>query len=177
MKFSLMTKRTWVETISSIFQFVLGFVLGVALIASVGAGIAYFYFAKMSSHVPTKPVYEEEKPPLPSAKQDLIAEEDPSLAPESPTVVEAQPELESEPEPEPEPEPKLPPNAYYARVTWPQGLSLRAEPSVNAERVGGIGYNARIIILEESSDQKWQRIRVPESQQEAWVKAGNIKKD
>ena len=170
-----MTKRTWVDTISSIFQFILGFVLGVTLIATVGAGIAYFYFSKMSSHVPTKPVYEEEKQPLASSEQDSIAEEDSSITPESTTEAAAIPE--PTPEPEPIPEPELPPNAYFARVTWPQGLSLRAEPSIDAERVGGIGYNARIIILEESSDKKWQRIRIPESQQEAWVKAGNVKKD
>lgn len=172
-----MIKRTWVNTLSSILQFILGFVLGVALIASVGAGIAYVYFSKMSSHVPTKPVYEEETTPPPSSEQDAIAESDSSLPSESTTETEAIAESTPEPEPIPEPEPELPPNAYFARVTWPQGLSLRAEPSTEAERVGGIGYNARIMILEESSDKKWQRIRVPESQQEAWVKAGNVKRD
>ncbi|MGK7895688.1 MAG: SH3 domain-containing protein [Xenococcus sp. (in: cyanobacteria)] len=174
-----MTKRTWVDAISSIFQFILGFVLGVTLIATVGAGIAYFYFSKMSSHVPVKPVFEEEKQPLASSEQDSIAQEDSPITPEATTEAAAIPEPTPEPEPEPEPipEPELPPNAYFARVTWPQGLSLRAQPSVDAERVGGIGYDARIIILGESSDKKWQRIRVPQSQQEAWVKAGNIKKD
>ncbi len=184
-----MTKRTWVNIVSSIVQFILGFVLGVTLIAGVGAGIAYYYFATMSSHVPKKPVYEEEKKSLSSAKQDAIATKDSSITSESTTQPEAipkpTPELEAtpepipEPEPEPisEPEPELPPNAYFARVTWPQGLSLRAEPSLNAERIGGIGFNARIIILENSSDKKWQRIRIPESQREGWVKAGNVKKD
>ena len=206
-KFPPMTKRTWVNMVSSIFQFILGFVLGIALIAGVGAGIAYYYFKTMSSHVPTKPVYEEEKKSLPSTKQDSIAKKDSSITSEStiqpeaipkptpeleitpkleptpelePTSeLETTPELEptSEPEPIPEPEPELPPNAYFARVTWPQGLSLRAEPSLDAERIGGIDFNARIIILEDSSDKKWQRIRIPESQREAWVKAGNVKKD
>ena len=176
-----MTKRTWVSTTSTIFQFILGFILGVALIASVGAGVAYFYFTRMSSHTPTKPVFEEETKSPPSPQQDEIAEADSAITPELTTQPEAIPETTPEPEPipepEPEPEPELPPNAYFARVTWPQGLSLRAEPSLDAERVGGIGYNARIIILEYSSDQKWQRIRIPESQQEAWVKAGNVEKD
>ncbi|WP_040897897.1 SH3 domain-containing protein [Xenococcus sp. PCC 7305] len=168
-----MTKQqTWVSTISSIFQFILGFVLGVALIAGIGAGAAYFYFTKMSSHTPTKPAFEEAEP-LPLPEQDAIAKSD--SAPTSETA--AQPEPTPEPEPIPEPEPELPANAYFARVTWPQGLSLRAEPSLDAERVGGIGYNARIIILEDSSDKKWQRIRIPESQREAWVKAGNVEKE
>ena len=174
-----MTKHTWVSTASTIFQFILGFILGVALIASVGAGAAYYYFTKMSSHTPTKPVFEEETKLPPLAKEDEIVEQDAAVTLESTTKPEAAPETTPEPEtiPEPEPEPELPPNAYFARVTWPQGLSLRAEPSLNAERVGGIDYDARIIILEDSSDRKWQRIRIPESQQEAWVKAGNVKKE
>ena len=182
-----MTKRTWVSTISSIVQFILGFILGVALIAAVGAGIAYYYFTKMSSHVPKKPVYEEETKSFSSNQKDTVPKENSSITPESTTepklIPKATPEPEPIPEPEPEPEtipepePELPPNAYFARVTWPQGLSLRAEPSLDAERIGGIGFNAKIIILEYSSDKKWQRIRIPESQREGWVKAGNVKKE
>lgn len=172
-----MTKRTWVSLVSSIFQFLLGFALGVTLIAGVGAGIAYFYFTKMSSHAPTKPVYEEEKEPLPSSEQEAVAKKDPAITPESTPKPEVIAEPEPKPEPVPEPELELPPNAYFARVTWPQGLSLRAEPSLNAERIGGIGFNARIIILEYSSDKQWQRIIIPESQREGWVKAGNVKRD
>ena len=189
MKFPPMTKRTWVITVSIIAQFILGFVLGVTLIAGVGSGIAYFYFVKMSSHVPTKPVFQEEKKSLPSTKKDAIskrsatqgAKEDSSITLESTTQPEAIPEQSPEPTPEPEsipePESELPANAYFARVTWPQGLSLRAEPSLDAERIGGIGFNTKIIILEYSSDKKWQRVRIPGSQREGWVKAGNVKKD
>ena len=172
-----MTKRTWVSTISSIFQFILGFILGVTLIAGIGAGIAYYYFTKMSSHVPKKPVYEEETKPLPSTQKDAIAQENSPITPKSTTEPKLIPEATPETEPIPEPEPELPPNAYFARVTWPQGLSLRAEPSLNAERIGGIGFNAKIIILESSSDKKWQKIRIPDSQREGWVKAGNVKKE
>ncbi|MEM9271987.1 MAG: SH3 domain-containing protein [Cyanobacteria bacterium P01_F01_bin.143] len=162
-----MTKQTWVSTISSIFQFIIGFILGVTLIAGVGAGMAYWYFTKMSAHTPTKPVFEDETKLLPSAQEDS------EVAAESIVPSETTPE----PEPIPEPEPELPPNAYFARVTWPQGLSLRAEPALDAERIGGIDYNARIIILEESSDKRWQRVRIPETQREAWVKAGNVEKE
>ena len=187
MKFPPMIKRNWVITASIIAQFILGFVLGVTLIAGVGAGIAYYYFVKMSSHVPTKPVFQEEKQSLPSTKKDAIlkrsatrgAKEDSSITLESTTqpeaIAEPTPEPESTPKPEPisEPESELPPNAYFARVTWPQGLSLRAEPALDAERIGGIGFNAKIIILEYSSDKKWQRVRIPKSQREGWIKAGN----
>ncbi len=77
---------------------------------------------------------------------------------------------------EPEPELQLPANSYYAVVTWPEGLSLRAEPSVDAERVGGIEYNSKIAILEDSNDGKWQRVMLPWNQQEGWVKGGNTKR-
>ena len=80
----------------------------------------------------------------------------------------------SEPEPVAREEDSLPDGAYLARVTWPQGLSLRSDPSIEASRIGGVGYNARIIILRTSG--QWQRIRIPSSQQEGWVKSGNVAK-
>ena len=75
-----------------------------------------------------------------------------------------------------EEEKPLPPGAYPATVTWPQGLILRAEPKVNAERRGGIGFIAKVIVLELSNDKSWQKIRIESSGKEAWVKAGNTKK-
>ena len=81
-----------------------------------------------------------------------------------------------EAEPEPEVDPELPPNAYRAVVTWPEGLSLRSEPSLDAGRIGGIGADATIIILEDSADGQWQRVRLPWSGQEGWVKGGNTER-
>ena len=84
------------------------------------------------------------------------------------------------PEPKPEPEPTIQERfgeqAYEARVTWPSGLSLRGEPSLSASRVGGVYYDDKLIILGRSSDGDWQKVYVPESGQEAWVKAGNVQK-
>ncbi|MBO1346922.1 MAG: SH3 domain-containing protein [Hormoscilla sp. GUM202] len=67
----------------------------------------------------------------------------------------------------------LPPRTYEARVTWPLGLILRDRPSYNSLRIGGIGYNERVLVLGESSDKVWQRVRVSDSFQEGWVKGGN----
>ena len=158
------TKQAWLSAISSTFQFILGFLLGVSLIAAGVAGGAYYYFKKVSSSVPKKPVYTSGTPKIAESEN-------------TPTAA-VKTESESNPQPEVTPvvQNTLPNGAYYANVTWPQGLSLRAEPSLNAQRVGGIGYNAKILILEDSADKKWQRVRLPWNEQEGWVKAGNVKR-
>ena len=163
------TERNWSSVISQMFQFILGFLIGVALIAGSAVGAAYYYFTKVSSSVPEKPVYPEESTTTPVAQQP--AEDESQLDIESLSNVETQPEPVAEPVTE-----SIPPNAYYANVTWSEGLSLRAEPSIDADRIGGVGYNARILILEDSADKRWQKIRIPGSEQEGWVKAGNIKR-
>ena len=165
--------QTSLKVISSTTQFILGFVLGVSLIGGAAIVAGYFYFTKMSYTLPKKPIYEEEKVSE-TATESAIATE---TTEESPTIPEELPIFPGEAETEPEPEAgEIPENAYFAQVTWPQGLSLRAEPNINSERVGGIGYDAKILILEESADKKWQRIRIPSNKQEGWVKAGNTKR-
>ncbi|HHP7232347.1 MAG TPA: SH3 domain-containing protein [Xenococcaceae cyanobacterium] len=158
------------KVISNLAQFILGFVLGVSLIAGAAIGAGYYYFTKMSSKVPQKPIYEAEKVATtitePETVTDTIAATS-ELAPETNSDVPAEPETAAV---------ELPENAYYARVTWPQGLSLRAEPSINSARIGGIGYDAEIIILEQSADRQWQRVQIPWNQQEGWVKAGNTER-
>ena len=163
------TERNWSSIISQTFQFILGFLIGVALIAGSAVGAAYYYFTKVSSSIPEKPVYPEESTTAPVAQQ-------PEKQDESQLVIES---LSNADRPEPIAEPvteSIPPNAYYANVTWSEGLSLRAEPSIDADRIGGVGYNAKILILEDSADKRWQKVRIPGSQQEGWVKAGNIER-
>lgn len=158
----------------NITQFILGFILGIAIIAVASAGAGYYYLSKIAV-TPAKPTFTEEKEqPVAATEVQKEAPSEIISEPQPEPPLELEPELE--PEPEPEPEPPLPPNAYKARVTWPQGLSLRAEPSINAARIGGIGFNAEIIILKKSNDQRWQKVRLPWNQQEGWVKSGNTKR-
>ena len=171
----MMAKSIFLRRLLATTQFILGFILGVTLIVGVAAGAGFYYF-KMSVS-PEKPVFSEETAPTQTEKEEEETKTPPentekSTEAKTETV---QLEPESELEPEPEPEPKLPPNAYKAQVTWPQGLSLRAEPSVNAGRIGGIAYNSEIIILGETADKTWQRVLIPWSNQEGWVKGGNTK--
>jgi hypothetical protein len=180
------TRQTWLSTISNLFQFILGFLLGVALVAGSAVAAAYFYFTKVSSSVPKKPIYTEEK----SSKAKVVDERRATAKSESTTEKEIQsssnnsnsnnnvaPVNSEKPlESELTTEEDIPDGSYYANVTWPEGLSLRAGPDLNTAKIGGIEYNSKILILEESPDKQWQKVQIPGSQQEGWVKAGNIEK-
>jgi len=61
------------------------------------------------------------------------------------------------------------------RVTYPEGLILRDAPNAEAAQIGGIGYNQEVIVLEETEDQEWQRVRLPSSE-EGWIRAGNVER-
>ncbi|WP_036478673.1 SH3 domain-containing protein [Myxosarcina sp. GI1] len=162
-----MTKNIWTSRLSVAAQLILGFFLGVALITGAIGGVGYLYFKSMSVR-PKKPIFYEE-----TAEGQKEIQQQNAAAAKSNSKEEA---VASEPEPEPEPEPELPPNAYKAKVTWSEGLSLRAEPSLDAERIGGIGYDAEIIVLEVSADSNWQRVLLPWNEQEGWVKNGNTER-
>jgi Bacterial SH3 domain len=149
---------------SSLFQFIIGFFLGVILFGAGIAGGAYFFLTNVSGNT-SKPTFAEEKP---------IPEKKPESKPS--TNENPQPKTEAKkPETKPETE-DLPAGAYKAKVTWSTGLSLRSNPSSDAQRVGGVDYNADLIILTTSNDNQWQKVRVPSSGQEGWVKSGNVEK-
>ncbi|MEA5581908.1 SH3 domain-containing protein [Nodularia harveyana UHCC-0300] len=151
------------QTISNVFKFILGFLLAIAILIGSGAAVA-LYFMNRSLIPPDKPIF---------------ANDSPSLQNQSPqaTEVKATPETTPTPTPTATPEPteKLPPGAYRGTVTWPAGLSVRAEPSVEANSIGGVPVNEELIVLENSQDQNWQKIRT-QSGQEGWVKINNIQR-
>ena len=167
-----MTKSIILQRVSATAQFILGFIIGISLIIGVSGGLVFAYYKKMSV-LPKKPDFPE---PVESASIEDEAESATTIEPlESNTSLEEE-AVVPEPEPAPEPELELPPNSYYATVTWPEGLSLRAEPSADAERIGGIQFDNKIVILEDSADGRWQRVMLPWNQQEGWVKAGNVER-
>ncbi len=153
--------------ISSFLQFILGFSLGVLLLAGGTTALGFLFLSRMTS-LPAKPVFTEEKQPVATTKPTT-------------TKTPAQ-EVKEEPSPTPSPEteepekPELPPGAYKAKVNWSEGLSIRSEPNADASRIGGFEYNQELIILETSSDGKWQKARLAGGEQEGWIKAGNVEK-
>ena len=174
-----MTKSIFLKRLSITVQFILGFALGISLIAGISGTLLFAYYKKMSI-LPKKPVFSEpivvqETTPEPEKSATEIEPLESTTTPDEIEETEAQ-AVSEEAQEAVKPKEELPPNAYRAIVTWPQGLSLRAEPDINAGRVGGIETKANIIILEDSSDGKWQRVKLPWSGQEGWVKAGNTKR-
>lgn len=150
---------------SSLFQFIIGFFLGVILFGAGIAGGAYFFLTNMSAN-PSKHTFAEEKSSSNQSKKEVSTSEN------SPSKTEVEkPKAETKPETE-----DLPTGAYKARVTWSTGLSLRSEANTDAERIGGVDYNAELIILSTSNDNQWQKVRIPSSGQEGWVKSGNVEK-
>ncbi|MEM8779259.1 MAG: SH3 domain-containing protein [Cyanobacteria bacterium P01_G01_bin.49] len=162
--------------LSNVFQFLLGFFLGVILLAGGTASLAYVAFYRMSAN-PPKPTFTEEKPQEKTAQKSESDSEPVANDQKETEKVEEVSVTETEPEEVAEEEKEtLPTGAYRAKVTWSTGLSLRAEPDFEAERIGGVGYNSEIIVLKTSPDGDWQQVRLSGSEQEGWVKAGNIEK-
>lgn len=160
--------------ISTIFQFILGFILGVTLLAGSAAAAVYIFIAQMSA-APPKPVFSEENQK--KEETEVAKKENTKTSPTDTETKATTEETKTTQESSPEtPEEELPPGAYKARVNWPEGLIFRAEPSIDAERIGSILYDQELIILQESDDKVWQRVRRPGSDREGWVKAGNVEK-
>ncbi|MBP0017576.1 MAG: SH3 domain-containing protein [Cyanobacteria bacterium SBLK] len=141
--------------LSSIAQFLLGVILGISILGVSGAAAGYYFFSKMAV-TPSKPVFPEERP----------------QSSEAPATSEAGGQEEEATIPKPTPA-ELPSGAYRVRVNWPDGLSLRDKPSLDANRLEVIPYEAEMIVLRTTDDGKWDRVRLPGSSNEGWVKAGN----
>lgn len=151
---------------SGLAKFLIGFFLAIALLVGGGVATAYYFFTKLSIP-PPRPTFANDKPAVKVKSPQIAAKKASSpTAQGSPTtasseVVNAQ---------------ELEPGAYKARISWREGLSLREEPSLEANKVGGVAYNQRVVVIKQSDDQKWQQIRLEDSEQKGWVKAGNIER-
>ncbi|MBD2355567.1 SH3 domain-containing protein [Tolypothrix sp. FACHB-123] len=167
---------------SNVLKFILGILLAIAIL--IGSGVATaLYFLNRTAIPPTKPIFSNDNPsqkvqsPKPGDKvaKNTNSSATPSPSPSANATASPSPTSTESPKVEESPTP-LPPGAYRGTVTWSQGLSLRAEPKQDAERVGGVGFNQKVVILEESPDKLWQKIRQEDTNQEGWVKAGNTQR-
>ena len=146
---------------SSLVKLVLGFVIAIALLVSGSVALALIFINRASSP-PPKPIFANDSSAVKKAAN--------ITKPKAST-----PATKKTPKTKPSPSP-LASGSYPARVTWDQGLSLRAEPSLDAERIGSLDYNQKIIVLQQSKDEKWQQIRLDDSELQGWVKAGNTER-
>jgi uncharacterized protein YgiM (DUF1202 family) len=144
--------------LSGLLQFIIGFCLGMALLLGGAATAAYFLLSNMTS-APPKPIFAEEK-------KELAAKQEAAQKKSAPKAV----------QPTPSPSPEAPSNSYKARVSWSEGLSLRAEPSTESARLGTVPYKAEILVLGTNPENTWQKIRLLSSGEEGWIKGGNVEK-
>ncbi|MFL0606322.1 SH3 domain-containing protein [Cylindrospermopsis raciborskii] len=151
--------------LSGLLKFVLGFLLAIAVLLGSGMTIA-IYFINRTAIAPEKPMFANDNP---DPKPNL-----PKVTPKQ--VVKVKPKPTATPELNRESPTALPPGSYTAVVTWSQGLSVRDKPAFEGQAIGGVAGNQKVIILETSQDGKWQKIRIPDTDQEGWVKAGNTEK-
>ena len=149
-------------------KLVLGVVIALLLLSLAGVATARYFMARLSV-LPPKPVFTNDNPPAPAADAPAPEATAPEAAVEAPPA-EPAPTAETPP-PEPEPEP----GSYQAVVVQPIGLVLREGPGTTFSQIGGVDYNQAVTVLEASPDESWIRIRIDESGQEGWVKAGNTR--
>ncbi len=120
-----------------------------------------------------QPVYQKlpERPTFPNDNPQANIAAKPVTKPVTPQAAVA-----PTPTPTPEAE-KLEPGAYQAIVTQPIGLILRDTPSTEANRIGGIAYQEKVVVLGESDDKQWQKVRVlSDRDRTGWIKGGNTEK-
>lgn len=165
--------------LSDIAKFLLGFVIAIAILVGSGVAVALYFITKLTA-LPPKPIFANEKPvakpkPAPVASKPKPAPTAQAPATQAIQAVAAQSAPTPTPNETPSPAP-LEPGAYRARVTWSRGLSIRSSPNLDSERVGGVGYNERVVVLSESNDKRWLKVRLENSNSEGWVKAGNLER-
>lgn len=152
-------------TFSGVIQLILGMILGVAILGMSGVAAGSYFFNRLSID-PERPTFPEEKTgstPNSTSSSDASPPNSPGSATETASSSDSRSEV-------------LEPGAFRVRVTWPDGLSLRAEPNLEAEQIGSILYDQEMIVLRSAEDGLWDRVRLPASNKEGWVKAGNAER-
>jgi hypothetical protein len=153
---------------SSLTRFLVGFLLAIALLVGGGVATARYFIVKFTTP-PPKPIFPNDKPV--AAGKNVSASTKPQSASSSLPSSNLAPSNAASPTPKP-----LEPGAYRAKVVQPIGLILRDNPSLDSNQIGGIDNNEQIVVLEESADKEWQRVRVESSDRQGWVKAGNTER-
>lgn len=157
---------------SGIVKFLIGFVIAIGLLAGAGVAGALYFVTKLTAP-PERPVFANEKGA--NKVKPVAAKPQPSAA-STPTATQVSTNTNT---PSPTTETKensLEPGTYKGRVMWSNGLSVRDNPSSDAERIGGVAYNEVVLVLSQSDDKVWVKIRSENGSNEGWVKARNIKR-
>ncbi|MFB2939506.1 SH3 domain-containing protein [Aerosakkonemataceae cyanobacterium BLCC-F154] len=156
---------------SGIVKFLIGFVIAIGLLAGAGVAGALYFVTKLTAP-PEKPIFANER----NANQakPVVAKTQPPAA-STPAATEVSTKVDAKTTSETQ-EKALEPGAYRGRVIWSSGLSIRSNPRSDSERIGSVAYNEEVIVLSESDDKRWVKIRSEDGSSEGWVKAGNIER-
>jgi len=141
--------------LSSIVKFLLGTILGISILLGASAAVGYYFLTRLT-----------QTPPKPIFANDIEATTPPAKVTKTPTKSGSAAGSSTSSKP----------SGYRARVVFPDGLLLRDSPSVNANQIGDVAHNEEVLVLAESSDQLWQRVRLKTEDVEGWVKAGYIER-
>ncbi len=150
----------------NVIKFLLGISLAVLILVSGGVAVALYFLHRVTTP-PPKPIFANDTAQVKARGSSSTSTTPTATTATSSNTTTTTTTQSSTP---------LAPGAYRARVTWAQGLSVRSEPNADAERIAGVGYNEELTVLETSSDKNWQKIRLENSEQEGWVKAGNVER-
>ncbi|MCW6051593.1 SH3 domain-containing protein [Microcoleus sp. A2-C5] len=153
------------NSVYSVFKFLVGFLLAIVLMAGASVAAALYFAAKLST-TPERPIFSNDKTAVQIAGTGAK-----STGQASPVSTSDDAASSDAPSPKP-----LEPGAYRALVTQPIGLILRDSGNRDSNRIGGVGYKEKVVVLEDSPDKEWQRIRVEDGNREGWVKGGNTEK-
>ncbi len=174
---------------SGLAKFLIGFIIAIGLMVGAGVAAALYFVTKLTTP-PPKPVFANDTPAVKAQAGIASPKSQPKPAPSKPpaatpvpaptaTNVASTTTLAPNPTPTPSENPSpqpLEPGAYKARVTWSRGLSVRSNPTLESDRIGGVAYKQDIVVLAESDDKRWLKIRLEDGGTEGWVKAGNVER-
>ncbi|MGI8936103.1 SH3 domain-containing protein [Leptolyngbya sp. BC1307] len=134
-------------------KFVLGIILAMLVVSLAGLSMARYFMTRLAEP-PERPTYDNDLPETPPDAAEPPAD--------SPAATET---------PETEADETLAEGAYRAVVTQPVGLIVRAGPGPDYEQIGGLEYQASVVIL--SEDSGWLEVQLSGGQ-EGWIKEGNV---
>jgi Bacterial SH3 domain len=146
-------------------SFALVFYLGV--IAAVVYGAWRYVILPYRAH-PVKPMYANDYKK--SAKKKSVAFAAPAAQSKKPSKT--QPKSDSK-----APLKTTLDTKYKGTVNSGIGLVLRSQPSQDANKIGGADYNSTLSVLKESPDREWVYVRQEDTQEEGWIRSGNLNRN
>ena len=148
---------------AGLIRFLIGFSLAIAVLVG-GGYVAAQYLITQFTAPPPKPTFPNDKP---AAKPKPVPKEENPALPKA--TASPQASLSALPA-------SAPGSGYPAKVKQSGGLNLRDKPSRDGVRLGGLDFNDRVTVIEETPDKEWQKIQLDGGNLEGWIKSGYVER-